>query len=448
MPSKPVLGGIFDFLAGGGIKRTPQQVAAETDLETVHARAFEADERQAEQHHEMLAEQQRTRDIARTLQLEPVSDPEEDRFRQIMQRSARDRDREVRTGAIATPAARDTAGGSKNRTMPGAIKGLFRGACKALTRRLAGAPAPVRRRRRGEAGRRLRRSEGDRAARGPPACPGFRGGAIPRRYPGMAQLLAGRSRQRQRAMRHVRRKPKRPFVAALVLLDGWYGGQQQHRPGAHPHSLHRQARRPETQIHALAGNRRRRVPTRMASCTCSSIACRSAGSPATSIWRRSARRRLRRSPAAAARRRPTTRNEPDWRVIAGGTDRAHSARAVPGSPSRAGRTRVAGPRGRQTRPGHETAEYRYIASGGMQPLALLAVAHARIRGAGRIVAGGEARIAPVAAAPAHPLGGFCVVRRKRKRGARHAEESFRTVPAMDGAELIDILKHDGASWMP
>ena len=37
--------------------------------------------------------------------------------------------------------------------MPGAIKGLFRGACKALTRRLAGAPAPVRRRRRGEAGR-------------------------------------------------------------------------------------------------------------------------------------------------------------------------------------------------------------------------------------------------------------------------------------------------------
>jgi THO complex subunit 2 len=41
-----------------------------------------------------LAEQQRIRDIARTLQVDPVSDPEEDRFRSIMQRSARDRDRD------------------------------------------------------------------------------------------------------------------------------------------------------------------------------------------------------------------------------------------------------------------------------------------------------------------------------------------------------------------
>jgi MobA/MobL family len=51
-------------------------------------------DQQVRAHDDMLAEQQRTRDIARALQIEPVSDPEEDRFRLIMQRSARDRERD------------------------------------------------------------------------------------------------------------------------------------------------------------------------------------------------------------------------------------------------------------------------------------------------------------------------------------------------------------------
>jgi hypothetical protein len=56
--------------------------------------AFAAADHQVREHDDMLAEQQRTRDIARALQIDPVSDPEEDRFRLIMQRSARDRERD------------------------------------------------------------------------------------------------------------------------------------------------------------------------------------------------------------------------------------------------------------------------------------------------------------------------------------------------------------------
>lgn len=56
------------------------------------------------------------------------------------------------TGASAndsTSAVRDTAEGSKNRTIAGAIKGLFRKAAKAGTFRPAGTPRPKTRRRKG-----------------------------------------------------------------------------------------------------------------------------------------------------------------------------------------------------------------------------------------------------------------------------------------------------------
>jgi hypothetical protein len=53
-----------------------------------------------------------------------------------------------------SPADRDFAGPSKNRTTGGgAIKGLFRQVIKAITRRAEGDPAPARRRRREETGR-------------------------------------------------------------------------------------------------------------------------------------------------------------------------------------------------------------------------------------------------------------------------------------------------------
>jgi hypothetical protein len=60
------------------------------------------------------------------------------------------------TGANAndtSPADRDFAGPSRNRTAGGAIKGLFREVIKAITRRANDDPAPARRRPRGGTGR-------------------------------------------------------------------------------------------------------------------------------------------------------------------------------------------------------------------------------------------------------------------------------------------------------
>jgi hypothetical protein len=56
--------------------------------------AIAAAQQQIEAQRDMIAEQQRTRDIARTLGIASTGDPEEDRFRSIMQRAARDRDRD------------------------------------------------------------------------------------------------------------------------------------------------------------------------------------------------------------------------------------------------------------------------------------------------------------------------------------------------------------------
>lgn len=66
------------------------QVAEERQEQQATAAA----ERQIEARREAIAEQQRMRDIARTQGIEVTGDPEEDRFRSIMQRAARDRDRE------------------------------------------------------------------------------------------------------------------------------------------------------------------------------------------------------------------------------------------------------------------------------------------------------------------------------------------------------------------
>lgn len=90
----------FSLLFGWAMappKLTPQQAelearGAQEQAETrVQATAVH---QQTQAHDEMLAEQQRTRDIARTLQIDVTGDPEEDRFRRLMQRSARDQERD------------------------------------------------------------------------------------------------------------------------------------------------------------------------------------------------------------------------------------------------------------------------------------------------------------------------------------------------------------------
>jgi hypothetical protein len=63
--------------------------------ERAEANAVAAAAQQVEAIYDQQAEQQRSRDIARTLNIEASGDPEEDRFRNIMQRAARDRDREI-----------------------------------------------------------------------------------------------------------------------------------------------------------------------------------------------------------------------------------------------------------------------------------------------------------------------------------------------------------------
>lgn len=66
------------------------QVAEERQEQRIIATA----EREIEAQREAIAEQQRTRDIARTQGIATTGDPEEDRFRSIMQRVARERDRD------------------------------------------------------------------------------------------------------------------------------------------------------------------------------------------------------------------------------------------------------------------------------------------------------------------------------------------------------------------
>ena len=90
-----IIGALGDFFAPAPRLTRDQAERAELVAdERREQQAWAAYHRELDVRRDGIAEQQRTRDIARTLQLEPVSDPEEDRFRQIMQRSARDRDRE------------------------------------------------------------------------------------------------------------------------------------------------------------------------------------------------------------------------------------------------------------------------------------------------------------------------------------------------------------------
>jgi hypothetical protein len=75
---------------------TEQQVELKlrSDAERQEQQAIIAAQQEIEAQRDMLAEQQRTRDIARTQGLATSGDPEEDRFRSIMQHAARDRDRD------------------------------------------------------------------------------------------------------------------------------------------------------------------------------------------------------------------------------------------------------------------------------------------------------------------------------------------------------------------
>ncbi|MGE4046252.1 MAG: MobQ family relaxase [Acetobacteraceae bacterium] len=95
------LGKALDFAAGlfEGLFAAPKppptkQEVAQAAQAQCERQATAAIHQQAEAHHEMLAEQQRTRDIARTMQIEVTGDPEEDRFRQLMKRATRDNDRD------------------------------------------------------------------------------------------------------------------------------------------------------------------------------------------------------------------------------------------------------------------------------------------------------------------------------------------------------------------
>jgi hypothetical protein len=94
-----VFDGLFSFFGLGEPKLTPQQThdraRALGNEETLHANAYAAEQQQKERDtDDRLSEQQRSRDIARTQGIETTGDPEEDRFRSIMQRAARDRDRD------------------------------------------------------------------------------------------------------------------------------------------------------------------------------------------------------------------------------------------------------------------------------------------------------------------------------------------------------------------
>jgi hypothetical protein len=76
----------------------PTKIQAEGLARAAEARqeqqAITAADQQIEAQREAIAEQQRARDIARTQGIATTGDPEEDRFRSIMQRAARDRDYE------------------------------------------------------------------------------------------------------------------------------------------------------------------------------------------------------------------------------------------------------------------------------------------------------------------------------------------------------------------
>ena len=69
----------------------PEIYQQEQELVT---RRFEEAAQQVEAQHDGLAEQRRTEDIARTLGIEVAGDLEAERFQRIMQRAARDNDRD------------------------------------------------------------------------------------------------------------------------------------------------------------------------------------------------------------------------------------------------------------------------------------------------------------------------------------------------------------------
>jgi hypothetical protein len=90
-----MLGGVLSFLVGEPKLSPAQAVLAERAAEErAEANAATAAVQEVEARHAAVAEQQRSRDIAWALQLNPVPDPEEERFRSIMQRSAREIERE------------------------------------------------------------------------------------------------------------------------------------------------------------------------------------------------------------------------------------------------------------------------------------------------------------------------------------------------------------------
>jgi hypothetical protein len=90
-----ILGGLASFFVAEP-KLTADQAmrAGRVADERAEANAVAAAAHQVEAIYDQQAEQQRGRDIARAQGIETTGDPEEDRFRSIMQRAARDRDRD------------------------------------------------------------------------------------------------------------------------------------------------------------------------------------------------------------------------------------------------------------------------------------------------------------------------------------------------------------------
>jgi hypothetical protein len=86
---------LADFIAPAPPPTKDQaERAARVADERQEQQAVAAYDRAIQDQHDNIAEQQRTRDIARMLQIDSVGDREEERFRSIMQRASRDRDRD------------------------------------------------------------------------------------------------------------------------------------------------------------------------------------------------------------------------------------------------------------------------------------------------------------------------------------------------------------------
>ena len=87
-----ILGGIFSFFGGEPKLTKDQAERAEQVAEERHGeQAVAADRAQTQADYDRLAEAQRVKDIARTLQVDP---DEDDRFRQIMRKAAREDERD------------------------------------------------------------------------------------------------------------------------------------------------------------------------------------------------------------------------------------------------------------------------------------------------------------------------------------------------------------------